>query len=74
VASSVWGTPEVVTERAAGVLMPDRTPSGLVSALHRLMADYPDRAATRRYAERFDWDATTAGQLEIFARLAGRAA
>jgi glycosyltransferase involved in cell wall biosynthesis len=74
VASSVWGTPEVVTERAAGVLMPERTPSGLVSALHMLLADYPDRAATRRYAERFDWDATTAGQLEIFARLAGRAA
>ena len=74
VASSVWGTPEVVATEAAGTLMPERTPMGLVSALQRLMARYPDRAATRAYAERFDWDATTQGQIEIFERLAGRTA
>lgn len=74
VASSVWGTPEVVATEAAGMLMPERTPAGFVAALQRLMARYPDRAATRAYAERFDWDATTQGQLEIFERLAGRTA
>jgi glycosyltransferase involved in cell wall biosynthesis len=74
VASSVWGTPEVVATPAAGALMPERTPDGLVEALERLMASYPERAATRAYAERFNWDATTEGQLEIFERLVGRAA
>jgi glycosyltransferase involved in cell wall biosynthesis len=74
VASSVWGTPEVVAADAAGTLMPERTPTGFVTALQRLMARYPDRAATRAYAERFDWDATTQGQLEIFERLARRMA
>lgn len=74
VASSVWGTPEVVATPVAGTLMPERTPDGLIAALERLMANYPERSATRAYAERFDWDATTEGQLEIFERLAGRAA
>jgi teichuronic acid biosynthesis glycosyltransferase TuaC len=74
VASSVWGTPEVVANDAAGTLMPERSPAGLVEGLAQLMARYPDRAATRAYAERFDWTATTEGQLEIFERLAGRAA
>lgn len=74
VASSVWGTPEVVATEAAGVLMAERTPGGLVAALERLMSRYPDRSATRAYAERFDWNATTEGQLAIFESLAGRAA
>jgi hypothetical protein len=37
-----------------------------------LRANYPDRAATRSYAERFSWDDTTAGQLAIFEALAQR--
>jgi len=74
VASSVWGTPEVVASDVAGQLMPERTPAGLVTALGRLIARYPSREATRRYAEQFDWNATTEGQLEIFERLAGKAA
>jgi glycosyltransferase involved in cell wall biosynthesis len=74
VASSVWGTPEVVASDVAGQLMPERTPAGLIAALERLMASYPAREATRKYAEQFDWNATTEGQLEIFERLAGKAA
>jgi glycosyltransferase involved in cell wall biosynthesis len=66
VASNVWGTPEVVSEPEAGELMPERTSAGLVTALAKLTARAEDREATRRYAERFSWDATTAGQLEIF--------
>jgi len=31
-----------------------------------LRAAAPERAATRRYAEQFSWDATTAGQLQLF--------
>jgi glycosyltransferase involved in cell wall biosynthesis len=66
VASRVHGTPEVVAAPEAGVLMNERTPQGVADGVNRLRANYPDRAATRRYAERFSWDDTTAGQLAIF--------
>jgi teichuronic acid biosynthesis glycosyltransferase TuaC len=66
VASNVWGTPEVVVSRAAGILVDQRSGPAFASAIARLLADPPDRAATRAYAERFSWDETTAGQLEVF--------
>jgi teichuronic acid biosynthesis glycosyltransferase TuaC len=66
VASSVCGTPEVVAAPAAGRLMADRTAVSLVQAVTMLRADIPDRAATRRYAEGFSWDATTQGQIDLF--------
>lgn len=69
VASNVWGTPEVVAVPEAGVLMRERTPMGLAEAVRSLLAHYPDRGATRCYAEKFSWDATTRGQLELFARI-----
>ena len=69
VASNVWGTPEVVAAPAAGVLMKERSAAGIVDALGRLRAHYPDHAATRRYAEDFSWDATTEGQLALFTRI-----
>jgi hypothetical protein len=46
--------------------MAERTPQGVADAVNALRANYPDRAATRRYAERFSWDDTTAGQLALF--------
>jgi len=72
VASNVWGTPEVVAAPEAGVLMPERTPDGLVRALKQLRADYPDHAATRRYAEGFGWQPTTQGQIDLFERVVAR--
>ncbi len=66
IATPAWGTPEVVRERAAGVLTKDRTPQALARACEALFANYPDRHATRAYAEQFSWDATTAGQLQLF--------
>jgi glycosyltransferase involved in cell wall biosynthesis len=66
VASRVYGTPEVVAAPEAGVLMRERTPQGVADAVTTLRAHYPDRAATRRYAEGFSWDDTTAGQLRVF--------
>jgi len=74
VASAVWGTPEVVTSAAAGVLMPERSPAGTVAAVAQLMSRYPDRQATRIHAEEFGWEATTRGQLEIFEQLAEKVA
>jgi len=69
IAAAVWGVPEVVAAAEAGVLMDERTPAGLQRAVTQLFSRIPDRAATRRYAERFSWDDTTAGQLEIFNRV-----
>jgi glycosyltransferase involved in cell wall biosynthesis len=66
VASAGWGTPEVVRAPEAGVLMKTLDREGVVEGVRRLFAEYPDRAATRRYAESFSWDATTEGQLALF--------
>jgi len=69
VASNVGGTAEVVAAPEAGVLMAERTPEALADAVQKLFARYPDRGATRRYAEGFSWDATTEGQLRLFSRI-----
>ncbi|WP_019140773.1 glycosyltransferase family 4 protein [Noviherbaspirillum massiliense] len=69
VASKVWGTPEVVASPAAGILMEERSARGVAQSVAALRACYPDRAATRRYAEQFSWDATTRGQIDVFRRL-----
>ena len=74
IASSVWGTPEVVTAPEAGVLLQERTPQAIATAVTNLLADHPDRAATRRYAERFNWDDTSHGQVALFERVLGRTA
>ena len=66
VASRVWGTPEVVAEAAAGVLMEEYSAQGVADAVNTLRANAPARDATRRYAEQFSWDATTDGQLHLF--------
>jgi teichuronic acid biosynthesis glycosyltransferase TuaC len=66
VASNVWGTPEVVASPDAGRLLRERSESGIAEAIGMLRENYPDRAATRRYAERFSWEDTTAGQLRLF--------
>lgn len=74
VATPVWGTPEVVAMPAAGVLTTRRDVGAIVEAIRRLFGDYPDHGSTRRYAESFDWDATTRGQLGLFRRVANGAA
>jgi teichuronic acid biosynthesis glycosyltransferase TuaC len=72
VASAVWGTPEVVAAPEAGVLMKTLDAQGVVEGVKRLFATYPDRTATRRYAEGFSWDATTQGQLALFQKILAR--
>jgi glycosyltransferase involved in cell wall biosynthesis len=66
IASPIWGNPEVVTSREAGVLMRDRSAEALVEAARALFAAHHDRAATRRYAERFSWDDTSRGLRALF--------
>ncbi|MDB5366287.1 MAG: glycosyl transferase family 1 [Rhodospirillales bacterium] len=66
VATPIWGNPEVVARPAAGLLTLDRSAASIAETVSRLLAQLPDRAATRRYAEGFDWEPTTEGQLELF--------
>lgn len=74
VATNVWGTPEVVQTPAAGVLMPGRTVDGVAGGVRQLRANYPDRAATRAYAEGFSWTGTTRGQIRLFQQAASHEA
>ncbi len=69
VASPVWGTPEVVADPAAGILMKSIDAEGVANGVRELFAALPSRTATRAYAEHFDWDATTQGQLTLFRKI-----
>jgi len=69
-ATDVWGTAEVVADPAAGWLIPERSAPAVAASLRQALDTLPDRAATRRYAEAFDWGETSRGQLALFQRLA----
>jgi len=66
IGSAVWGTPEVIARPEAGLLMKNRDAASITAAAAQLRQAPPDRAATRRYAEQFDWQSTTDGQVAIF--------
>lgn len=68
-ATNIWGTPEVVSTSAAGVLMARRDAPALAAAWGLLYTRLPTRADTRAYAQTFSWDAATHGQLQIFRRV-----
>lgn len=69
IANPAWGTPEVVSKPAAGVLMRERSAAALADAARQLFAAYPQREDTRAHAETFGWDHTTRGQIELFSRI-----
>lgn len=68
VATKVWGTPEVVTCSDAGVLI-ERSAKSIQQGLETLLANPPQRALTRQYAEKFDWSSTSQGQIDIFTKI-----
>jgi teichuronic acid biosynthesis glycosyltransferase TuaC len=69
VAADVGGVSEIVTSPEAGVVVKERSVAAIVQGIRHLFANYPDRAATRCYAEQFGWGATTKGQLQLFRQL-----
>jgi len=69
VASNALGNEEVVLAREAGCLTTARTAEAMAEGVRKLFSSYPDRQATRRYAERFSWDETTRGQLRLFSKI-----
>lgn len=66
VATNIWGTPEVVRNPNAGVLVPARTSEAIATGVKTLFENYPDHGATRRYAEGFNWYETSQGQMKLF--------
>ncbi|MGE3781212.1 MAG: glycosyltransferase [Alphaproteobacteria bacterium] len=69
VATHFDGLADIVTAPEAGRIVTEATPTGLADAIGELLAASPSRDATRRYAEGFDWQATTVGQIELFRQL-----
>jgi glycosyltransferase involved in cell wall biosynthesis len=57
---------DIVGASEAGRILADDTPSGLASVIRELLLSPPSRAATRLYAEQFDWQSTTEGQIALF--------
>jgi glycosyltransferase involved in cell wall biosynthesis len=72
VATAVWGTAEVVRSPQAGILCKERNATMIAQSVRQLFANYPDRPKTRSYAEGFDWEETTVGQLELFTKILQR--
>ena len=66
IATSVGGIPEVIKSREAGILLPDRSAKAIAEGVRALFSRYPDRLATRRYAEKFDWRETSELQMNLF--------
>jgi teichuronic acid biosynthesis glycosyltransferase TuaC len=66
IVSDIDGMADIVAAPEAGRIVADCTPAGLARAVREILADLPDRAATRAYAEGFDWGDTTRGQIELF--------
>lgn len=71
IASAVGGIPEVLKSPVAGVLLEQRTPESLASAIRELSATPPPRAAVRAFAADLGWERTVAGQLELYERVRG---
>ena len=66
VASNIPGNAEVVNDPAAGEVVHHNTPACFAETIERVHASNISRAATRAYAEKFSWDSTSQGQVEIF--------
>lgn len=66
IATAVGAAPDIIAAPEAGVLAVERSTAALLAAIRQLRDHYPDRAATRAYAEQFSWDEISAGQVQIF--------
>ena len=64
----VGGAGEVVTEKAYGRIV-GRSPAGFASGIASVLADHTPAAKVRTGAERFTWEANTAGLYDHLSRL-----
>lgn len=69
VATRVWGTPEVMREPAAGLLLKARSSQAIIEAVQQLQQHPLSRHSTRAYAEQFSWEATTQRIFQLWQQL-----
>ncbi|MEO1292983.1 MAG: glycosyltransferase [Pseudomonadota bacterium] len=68
-ATPVYGAPEVITAPAAGRLLAERSTPAIVAGVRGLVNNAPERAATRAHAERFGWEPTVQGTINLYSRV-----
>lgn len=73
VATAVGGSPEVVADAAAGILVEQRSGPAFAAAIRQLLEAQLDRGAVRAYAQTFGWPLTTQAQLTLFGAIAAAA-
>jgi len=66
------GIGDIIAAPEAGRILAEATPHCLAETVRDLLAAPPARDASRRYAEGFDWQSTTAGQIELFQHVCER--
>lgn len=66
VATAVGGSPEVVTDPVAGVLVEQASGTSFAAAIRHILSEPIDRGAVRAYAENFGWSQTTGAQVALF--------
>tara|TARA_R110002073_G_scaffold167303_3_gene324048 strand:- start:700 stop:1896 length:1197 start_codon:yes stop_codon:yes gene_type:complete len=70
VATNVGGIPEIVTESVAGRIVAERSADAIAGSLRDLLANRPEPAAVRAYAQRYSWDDTIAKQVALYEEVA----
>jgi len=69
-ATDVGGNSEIVMTPEAGLLLEERSSRSLVEAVQAVRQNPPKRAATRRYAEEFGWEAVAAANFALLSAAA----
>jgi len=72
IVSDLAGIADIVRAPAVGRILSEVTPSRLADTARDLLAAAVPRAQTQRYAEQFDWQSTTEGQIALFHQILQR--
>jgi glycosyltransferase involved in cell wall biosynthesis len=71
VATNFDSVSEIVGAPESGRVVAATTPARLAEEVNGFLATPPSREATRLYAENFDWQGTTLGQIDLFSEICG---
>ncbi len=66
VSRAVGGAVDLITNDIAGRVVDSEHAESFAEAVEDLFNKYPDRGDVRKFAEKYDWHSTSAGQYEIF--------
>lgn len=66
ITTAVGGTPDIVSDPVAGVLIEQRNSDTLVSAIQYLFSNMADTQTIRDYAQRFSWAPIVKHQIDIY--------